>query len=144
MCQHSSSLWKLGTRHKQNGAGTPALVPVSCRTVAWKSSSQRRAEQPMVGRLQATGIHGVPALYALQAPLWGRAPATWCSFQAWIGRHSEQGTTRLLWHFVYICNGERVSLIVRRIPWNSWKVKSETRDKLCAGTSLSRWDSLAP
>lgn len=27
----------------------------------------------MVGRLQATGIHEVPALYALQTPLWGRA-----------------------------------------------------------------------
>lgn len=41
-------------------------------------------------------------LYMLSSCPLGRACATWCFFQAWIGRYSEQGTTQLLWHFVYI------------------------------------------
>lgn len=84
-------------------------------------------------------------LYTLSRLPCGAGPATWCSFQAWIAWHSEQGTVHLLRHFVCICYGGEVIPLPRTIPSTSRKVWSEGRwDKSCAGPWLGGGDTVVP
>lgn len=141
MYKHSSSPLKLRARHKQNGAGLSAVVPALCRIVVWKSSIQRRrAGQPMVGRLPATGIHGFSPLICSPGSPVGVGPLQPDAlFRLGLAGIQSRGQLMCFGILCTICYWERVSLLVKSLPWSSWKVKSERRDKLCAGTWLSRW-----
>lgn len=146
MCKHSSFPLKLGTRHKQNGAGMSAVVPALCRIVAWESSSQRRRpEQPMAGRLPATGIHGFPHFICSPGSPVGAGPVQPDAvFRLGLAGIQSRGQLICFGLLCNICYWERVRVLVRSLPWSSRKVTSERRDKLCAGTWLGRWDPLAP